>query len=400
MRIINFINSGKFYFIFSRYLRTLIVAIVNLIIIKKIGLEEYSRLLEVFLLLSFTIYLSFGLKEDYFKRSAKINIKINQKYFFTETIIKIFFLSLLIFPISFFLLNEFVFLTALIGFFNIIRSFFNADLRLKNDLDSISWNNVIFAFTLLILSLFIVSDINSYLIIYCFASALSFLHFLFSCRNSFTSKALIGSIFFKKSLLNKDSFMLLFINFNITAYAGIDRFFIKTYPDLLVGKFQLSNTISEGIAIGLESILMYSTPLLFDSKSKIKIIGLSLFKFIYISIFLIFISLFLSFIITLFLEILSIDSAGVYLFLFFNIISKTLIIFLTAQAYIYSSRNQELLILKRMFFIFIIICFIYFSPYHLIGISNFDYYTIFIGLFLLWVLIFKNNDIKSNFDLK
>ena len=194
MRIINFINSDKFYFIFSRYLRTLIVAIVNLIIIKKIGWRNIPDFLR-FSCYCHLLYIYLSIKEDYFKRSAKINIKINQ-IFFTETIIKIF-SFITDFPISFFLLNEFVFLTGLIGFFNIIRSFFNADLRLKNDLDSISWNNVIFAFTLLILSLFIVSDINSYLIVYCFASALSFLHFLFSCRNSFTSKALIGSIFLK-----------------------------------------------------------------------------------------------------------------------------------------------------------------------------------------------------------
>ena len=108
----------KTLFILSRYVRAGGVAVVNWILFDKIETSDYSELLTVFLIWSYTIYLSFGLREYYLK-NAPVN---DERSFFSEVLIITSVVSTTVFPIVYFLTVKHFVLISIIAYLNIIRS--------------------------------------------------------------------------------------------------------------------------------------------------------------------------------------------------------------------------------------------------------------------------------------
>ena len=375
--IFNKIQS-KFFFVATRYIRALLVLLVNFLLIERFGYKEYSVQLKVFLLLSFTIHLSFGFKEDFFKKINSESSSKNLSYLFTLNLFKLLTTSFLIPIISFLIVPEFWITTSIIGVSNIIRSFYNALFRQLDKLNTISHNNILFGSSLLLLTFTLAKNMNLFFLVYSFCSFLSLLHFIsksikFHDLSNFKFKSVYSSNFF-----SREAIVFFFINVVIAYFNGIDRIYFElNFNKEDIGQFQFANSIAEGLTLGLESILLVLTPIIFKSEKNKKSIISSKVFYSFSGIILVF-----GVLPTFFISDLKafIDYGFLIKYLPLILMMKILIIFQKAYIYELSSKNQEKFLLKISTLATFFISFLYFKLPSYVLFINSKYIILSLGI--------------------
>ncbi|WP_305463969.1 hypothetical protein [Photobacterium leiognathi] len=244
-----------------KYVEMFILAIVNILLARKIGPAEMGYGMSFLLFVTYSNYFNLGGPQVYLKMKA-IGNRVDYNIISKNIILALLF-SLFIPLILFDNIDDSIFI-GLVSITVLLRSYYLSRCRLKENLKAINIINIFGSFSLLLLFFLFVNNFTDYIKMWFVSNLLVLIIYVFY-EVEFTRK-LINGVFFK---VNFDDLMFFYgvgiklslIGLVTTLFLSMDRLMISMLDNdqKTLGVYQLSDTMSMLFYVFITNVQFYFT---------------------------------------------------------------------------------------------------------------------------------------------
>ncbi|GAK99708.1 membrane protein [Nonlabens ulvanivorans] len=270
------LNSYRGVIVFSglKYLEIIITALTTFFLAEMIGPTEMGKAIPVLLYITYSSYLSLGVNQVIIKKYEEFCEKEKSLEFLNVNLQYHFLISIITIILAYIFIDvKFAFLTGLISAATILRSYFMAYFRVKNEIYRLNKNNLIFSILLLLSVFILVENWFDYLFYWAVSLWISVFIYLFDARKLLIvllQKHIFSINLNQTTFILKQGIRLALLGLITTFLLTFDRIIISN-TDLSLeakGTYQLADYFGKAFYMICTTILFYYYPKLLNALRK------------------------------------------------------------------------------------------------------------------------------------